>query len=190
MTVPGWDTSTTVIPNPPVPGWESPPQPVYAFADATISVTASGGLVMHGTAEATVTPSAVGGLIGASLGAASLLGEGTVAFAAAAPTADASVSPTAAGVASIVADSGFPYTFPIVFGGSAVIATYSNADAVVSPVATADVELHIDALADLTILADATAAGDTTGGFPYEFDFTLGGVSGDLFPYVFDFELA
>lgn len=186
----GWSTSTTVTPQPAVPGWSSAPQPVYAFADAIITVTAAGQMVMHGSADAEVDPAAVTALTGAATGDATLLGEGTVFFSHTEPLADATTSITSTADTSTVTDTGLPYTIPFVLGGAAVIATYSNADATITVTASADVLLAADANADFTILADASAAGDVTGGLPYTLPFVIAGsVGGSVLPVDIPFVL-
>jgi hypothetical protein len=70
------------------------------------------------------------------------------------------------------ADPGFPYTFPITFGGVVVVPeTFTAMPASVEIVSTAPESVETGMLADLTILA--TLEQVSVSGFPYTFPITF-----------------
>lgn len=186
----GWAVTPVVV-SPLLPGWTAPPQPVYCNANAVITVTAAGALVLTSSAPSTVQPAAAGGINAAAKGYATLAGGGTSITANAVTDADATFTVDAQGLTSISADAGFPYTLPIVFGGAPALEVFTVAAAAVTVAAAASVEAAVSAEAAFTVIASASTFNDTAGGFPYEFGFILGGVGvGDLFPLEFPFALA
>lgn len=182
-----WSVSPATIPRPPVPSWfvtppspAEPAEPVTSWwakptsnlhADATVTINATASASAGARAKAVAAPVAPAESGAGVLGPSTLLGEETSFRAAVESLADAVANILGTGEAASgePVDTGFPYTFPFVFGGQVLTAgSETNAPATMTITATAEAAAGVMAEADLPIVAFPD-----TQTFPYTFPFTL-----------------
>lgn len=114
------------------------------------------------------------------VGNAVLLGEGSAFPAAAGTVGDASFTITAPFRAADLTDTGFPYTFPIMFGGAAPVEGEAIAATTFSIDGTGSAAANGDGNADFTITAVPSTI---AAGFTYTFPIHFGGTAPERFPY-------
>ena len=147
---------------------------------AAVAINATAAAAAAADAPAWVMPD--GSAIAAvhQVGEARLLGEGCAFPAAAGALGEAEVEVDATGRAAAQTDTGFPYTFPIIFGGAPVVEGEALGAAVVTIDATATAAAEAIAQADVSIIAPGLTV---AAGFPYTFPISFGSTFAERFPY-------
>lgn len=156
----------------------------FGKSDIDITDTAQAAAETDGSTTAVIAPVGLGAA--AAAGDIALIGDASTFFAAATTLGDSTLALTSVGRAKTFNDTGFPYTFPIIFGGAPPTEGFGTATATVT--ITADATAAADGLAqnDISLLARGRTI---EAGFPYVFPIIFGDIAGPRFPYTFPISL-
>lgn len=154
--------------------WAAIRRHLATFGRIVAGLDATGTAAAASSGLATIEIQAPGAAAAPQLGAALLLGEDSVFPAGAGTDAVATISVDATGRGSSQSDAGFPYTFPIVFGGTPAIEGEAIGTVILTLDATAAAAANADAIADIAVTAFAATTSSGLSGFPYHFPIRLG----------------